>query len=63
MLEFCACIGPEYGEPYCYCEMMRRGLPLNEADRKVAMDRLNSELKRVFGENFESKPIKHKTAD
>lgn len=22
----CACMGPRYGDPYCYCEMKRRGL-------------------------------------
>jgi hypothetical protein len=43
--------------------MARRGLPLNEADRKVAEDRLNSELMRVFGENLESKPTKNEAAD
>lgn len=29
----CACIGPMYGEPYCLCEMRRRGLKLNEEAR------------------------------
>jgi hypothetical protein len=24
---FCACLGTIYGEPYCPCEMRRRGLP------------------------------------
>jgi hypothetical protein len=25
-ISLCACIGAMYGEPYCYCEMERRGL-------------------------------------
>lgn len=27
---FCACMGPLYGEPYCACEMRRRGLPRSQ---------------------------------
>ncbi len=26
----CGCIGPIFGEPYCPCEMTRRGLPRSE---------------------------------
>jgi hypothetical protein len=38
-ISLCACIGPMYGEPYCYCEMERRGLqpennPLRIAENK-----------------------------
>lgn len=22
----CACLGPAYGEPYCYCQMKQKGL-------------------------------------
>lgn len=22
----CACLGPSYGEPYCYCQMKQQGL-------------------------------------
>jgi hypothetical protein len=25
-ISMCACMGPGYGEPYCPCEMSRRGL-------------------------------------
>lgn len=34
-IALCACIGPLYGEPYCSCEMKRRGLPASE-ERKAA---------------------------
>lgn len=37
----CACMGPGYGEPYCYCTMMEKGIPLNEAARELA--RIESE--------------------
>lgn len=30
-LNMCACMGPVYGEPYCPCEMNRRGLPSSPA--------------------------------
>lgn len=26
MIYACACMGPMYGEPYCYCSMKSRGL-------------------------------------
>lgn len=44
----CACIGALYGEPHCYCEMMAKGLPLNEDARAKS----EAELKRVLGEVF-----------
>ena len=25
-MNLCACMGPMYGEPYCYCQMKQRGL-------------------------------------
>jgi hypothetical protein len=52
MTEFsaCACMGPMYNEPHCYCQMMRLGLPLNEAARKVEKDRLLAGLEALFGE-------------
>ena len=31
-VRFCACLGPQCGEPYCPCEMTRRGL-LPSAER------------------------------
>jgi hypothetical protein len=49
MMTACACIGPEYGEPHCYCEMKRKGLPLNrearDADAKQFKEALNHWLK------------------
>lgn len=26
VLNFCACMGPMHGDPYCYCEMQNRKL-------------------------------------
>ena len=43
----CACLGPMYGDPYCHCEMVARGLepspiPKEEADAlKAALERLS----------------------
>jgi hypothetical protein len=44
----CACMGPMYGEPYCYCIMKARGLPLNTKARKVDTKRLNEALDLVI---------------
>jgi hypothetical protein len=30
-MDMCACMGPLHGDPYCYCEMQRRGLNPNKA--------------------------------
>jgi hypothetical protein len=46
----CACMGPMYNEPHCYCEMVQLGLPLNEAARKVERDRFIASLEALFGE-------------
>lgn len=48
-INFCACMGPRYDEPYCYCEMKRRGLPLNEPARKEAEQCLKEAMDRMFG--------------
>jgi hypothetical protein len=53
MSEFnaCACMGPLYGELFCYCEMKRRGLMLNEsareADKKQFTDALHAYLAKI----------------
>jgi len=44
-IDLCACIGPGYGEPYCPCEMTRRGLPSSPeriAEAAAAEDRLKA---------------------
>lgn len=50
--DFCACIGPQYNEKYCYCEMVRRGLPLNEKLRKEAEAKLEKKLSTVFAKYY-----------
>lgn len=47
----CACMGAMYGEPYCYCEMERRGFtkemeenPLRITDNK----QFEEAMKRAF---------------
>lgn len=48
---FCACMGPRFGQPYCPCEMQRRGLSdgseyaWSEADK----ERLKAALEKIFG--------------
>ncbi|KVP96645.1 hypothetical protein WJ97_12235 [Burkholderia ubonensis] len=42
----CACIGPVYGEPYCACEMRRRGLPPS-AEHVKAIEESNTKLKAL----------------
>ncbi len=50
-INFCACIGPVYGEPHCYCEMQRRGLPLNKEARDEDKRKLNEAMEKFFQEN------------
>jgi hypothetical protein len=44
----CACMGPMYGEPHCYCTMERLGLPLSPL-REEANKRANERLDALFG--------------
>lgn len=44
----CACMGPMYGEPKCYCAMKREGLPLNEAARAIEEERAKKQLEALF---------------
>lgn len=48
-LIFCSCIGPAYDEPFCYCEMVRQGLPFNEDARKESEARMTKTLGEIFG--------------
>lgn len=49
----CACMGPQRGDPYCYCEMERRGLtPTPWSDEEKA--RLNAALSKMFKLNKEN---------
>jgi len=48
-ISMCACMGPMYGEPHCYCTMQRLGLPLNQAEREKDRIRLEAQLAKLFG--------------
>jgi hypothetical protein len=54
IMDACACIGPVHGEPYCYCEMRQRGLPLNEQARAEDKRKLEAALDKLFAERKES---------
>ena len=49
MFAACACLGPMYNEPYCYCQMEARKLPLNDAAREVERLKDEADFKRLFG--------------
>lgn len=34
----CACMGAMYNEPYCYCEMERRGLDMDNNPLRIAAE-------------------------
>jgi hypothetical protein len=45
----CACLGPMYYEPYCYCEMKRRGLDMdNNPLRKAEEARSKEQAAKMF---------------
>lgn len=44
----CACMGPVYGEPFCPCDMARRGLPSSPEHIK-AQEEANERLRELFG--------------
>ncbi len=48
-ITFCACMGPQYDEPHCYCQMKRLGLALNEKDRAVSREAAEKALDILFG--------------
>ena len=50
-LSACACMGPMYDEPHCYCEMKRRELPLNTVAREADRKKLAEALDTFFKEN------------
>lgn len=47
-ISMCGCLGPQYGEPYCPCQMTQRGLPSPEkriaAQRRDAINNAKSAL-------------------
>ncbi len=52
----CACMGPMYGEPHCHCEMVAKGLPLNDTDREASEVAPKMAMNRVFAKNRETQP-------
>lgn len=47
-LGLCACMGPMYGEPECYCSMVRLNLPLNESAREADRLRFDAQMTKLF---------------
>ncbi len=49
-MDFCACMGPMYGDPHCYCVMKSLGLEPSAKYEWTAADeaRLNEALSKVF---------------
>ena len=54
-LNMCACMGAGYGEPYCPCEMSRRGLPPSP-ERVRATEESDRQLKNLVNSGFFAKP-------
>jgi hypothetical protein len=46
-MSLCACMGPQRGDPYCYCEMHRRGLTPAPASESEVF-RLREVLSGIF---------------
>ena len=44
----CACMGPMYDEPFCYCEMRAQGLPLNQKARLERSKALDIVMRDLF---------------
>jgi hypothetical protein len=55
-------MGRAYGEPYCICEMERRGLPLNLEARAKAAAESGPLLAEIFGPGGIFHPKKRETA-
>ena len=50
-LSACACMGPMYGDPYCYCEMERRKLPLSPI-WEIENQRAKEQMKQLVESGF-----------
>lgn len=46
----CACMGPLHGDPYCYCEMQRRGLSPSKSYEwtPAEKEKLKEVLEHIF---------------
>ena len=51
----CACIGPMYDEPFCYCKMRQKGLPLNLEAREEARKEFDKSFSEFFKRNKKEK--------
>ncbi len=51
MINLCACMGPMYGEPYCYCKMKSMGFEkqMDENPLRIAANQRDREgLEKFF---------------
>lgn len=58
VFNFCACMGPVYGEPLCPCEMRRAGLPMSPEHVKA-----NEDAKHRLDALFEPGGIFHQSGE
>jgi len=49
----CACMGPKHGDPYCYCEMLSKGLIPSENYKWTQEDK--DKLDKILIKIFEGK--------
>lgn len=59
-INICACLGPQYGDPYCICEMKQRGLtPSKSYDwTEEEKENLNNALAEMFKWKTKKEPSK-----
>ena len=64
-INFCACMGPRFGQPYCPCEMQRRGLSDGKEYRWSEADvaRLKVALEKMLGQEQTATPAKGESHD
>jgi len=57
MNDICACLGPRDDEPYCMCEMIRRGLKTSKDYEwsQEEKDRLTLALNGIFNKREQKK--------
>lgn len=47
-LNLCACMGPQNGEPYCPCRMVKEGLPTSGKWSQDDIDQMRKALAEIF---------------
>lgn len=48
-MNVCACLGPMYNEPYCYCEMKRQSLNMDNNPLRIEAEAKSKEqMSKMF---------------